>query len=135
MDAMATTFSTTHKYGSNILATTSHKEVNTDVKSDPRMPRTRLRRYLSQYGLRGEALNREVRRIVAGPERRAHSVPEGLYYTWPYGWEPADFTPMMRRIFRGKRTRHLIVIDEAALYYRGSVDWPAGRYSPGGSEL
>ena len=135
MDAMATTFSTTRKYGSNLLAATPHMEVNTDVKSDPRMPRARLRRYLGQYGLRGEALSREVRRIAAGPERRDHNIPEGIYCTWPYGWEPADFTPMMRRIFRGKRTRHLMVIDEAALYYRGSVDWPAGRYARGGSEL
>lgn len=134
-DVMATALSATRKFGSNLFAATSHMEVNTDVKSDPRMPRARLRRYLGQYGLRGEALSREVRRIAAGPARRDHSIPEGIYYTWPYGWEPADFTPMMRRIFHGKRTRHLMVIDEAALYYRGSFDLPAGRYSPGGSEL
>ncbi|HGE6155838.1 MAG: hypothetical protein E7J61_22415, partial [Enterobacter hormaechei] len=35
-----------------------------------------------------------------------------IYYTWPYGWEPCDFTPMMRRIFRGKRTRHVMMSDE-----------------------
>ncbi|MBZ4280852.1 hypothetical protein LAM20_23145, partial [Mycobacterium tuberculosis] len=53
-----------------------------------------------------------VRRIVAGPERRDSTLQVGIYYTWPYGWEPADFTPMMRRIFRGKRTRHVMLFDE-----------------------
>ncbi|EBX5660746.1 hypothetical protein DSQ72_20125 [Salmonella enterica subsp. enterica serovar Montevideo] len=109
---MATAFSTMRKYGMNILTATQHMDINAYVKSDPRMPRTRLRRYLGQYGLRGEALNREVRRIVAGPERRDSTLQEGIYHTWPYGWEPADFTPMMRRIFKGKRTRHVMLFDE-----------------------
>ena len=69
-DLMATAFSTMRKHGMNILTATQHMDINAYVKSDPRMPRTRLRRYLGQYGLRGEALSREVRRIVAGPERR-----------------------------------------------------------------
>ena len=111
-DVMATAFSTMRKYGMNILTATQHMNINAYVKSDPRMPRTRLRRYLGQYGLRCEALSREVRRIVAGPERRDSTLQEGIYYTWPYGWEPADFTPVMRRIFRGKRTRHLMIFDE-----------------------
>ncbi|ENZ0436103.1 MULTISPECIES: hypothetical protein [Enterobacter cloacae complex] len=110
---MATAFSTMRKYGMNILTATQHMDVNAYVNSDLRMPRTRLRRYLGQYGLRGEALNREVRRrIVAGPERRHSTLQEGIYHTWPYGWEPADFTPMMRRIFKGKRTRHVMLFDE-----------------------
>ena len=111
-DVMATAFSTMRKYGSNIINVTQFMDTNAYVKSDPRMPRTRLRRYLGQYGLRGEALKREVRRIVAGPERRDSTRKEGIYHTWPYGWEPADFTPMMRRIFKGKRTRHLMMFDE-----------------------
>ena len=112
-DVMATAFSTMRKYGMNILTATQHMDVNAYVNSDLRMPRTRLRRYLGQYGLRGEALNREVRRrIVSGPERRHSTLQEGIYHTWPYGWEPADFTPMMRRIFKGKRTRHVMLFDE-----------------------
>lgn len=111
-DVMAAAFRTMRKYGMTIITATQHLDVNGYVKSDPRIPRTRLRRYLGQYGLRGEALNREVRRIVAGPERRDSTLQVGIYYTWPYGWEPADFTPMMRRIFRGKRTRHVMLFDE-----------------------
>ncbi|WP_165756330.1 hypothetical protein [Cronobacter sakazakii] len=111
-DVMATAFSTMRKYGSNIIDVTQFMDVNTNVKSDPRMPRTRLRRYLGQYGLRGEALSRELRRIVAGPERPDNTLHAGIYYTWPYGWEPADFTPMMRRIFKGKHTRHVMLFDD-----------------------
>ena len=111
-DVMVTALSTMRKYGMGILTATQHMDINAYVKSDPRMPRTRLRRYLGQYGLHGETLSREVRRIVAGPERRDSTLLEGIYYTWPYGWEPADFTPMMRRIFRGKRTRHVMMFNE-----------------------
>ena len=111
-DVMAAAFRTMRKYGMNIITATQFMDVDAYERSDPRMPRTRLRRYLGQYGLRGEALNREVRRIVAGPERRNNTLNAGIYYTWPYGWEPADFTPMMRRIFRGKRTRHMMMFDE-----------------------
>lgn len=100
-DVMAAAFRTIRRYGMTIITATQHMDVNGYVKTDPRMPRTRLRRYLGQYGLRGEALNREVRRIVAGPERRDSKLKDGIYYTWPYGWEPCDFTPMMRRIFAG----------------------------------
>lgn len=111
-DVMATAFSTMRKYGMNIITAPQFMDVNAYVKSDPRMPRTRLRRYLGQYGLRGEALSREVRRIVAGPDRPDNTLKAGIFYTWLYGWEPADFTPMMRRIFRGKRPRNLIMFDE-----------------------
>src|SRR5690606_20611444 len=111
-DVMDVAFRTMRKYGMNIITVTQHREGHDYVKSNPRMPGTRLRRYLGQYGLRGEALSREVRRIVAGPERRDSTLKDGIYYTWPYGWEPADFTPMMRRIFRGKRTRHVMMFDE-----------------------
>jgi len=55
-DVMATAFSTTRKYGMNILTATQHMDINAYVKSDSRMPRTRLRRYLGQHGLRGETL-------------------------------------------------------------------------------
>lgn len=112
MDAMTTAFSAMRKYGMNIISVTQFMDADSYVRSDPRMPRTRLRRYLGQYGLRGEALNREVRRIVAGPERRDNTLKDGIYFTWPYGWEPADFTPMMRRIFHGKSTRHVMMFDE-----------------------
>ncbi|HAF6252657.1 TPA: hypothetical protein G9E63_004329 [Salmonella enterica] len=109
---MATAFSTMRKYGSNIINVTQFMDTNAYVKSDPRMPRTRLRRYLGQYGLRDEALSAEVRRIVAGPGRPNNTLKAGIFYTWSYGWEPADFTPMMRRMFKGKRTRHVMLFDE-----------------------
>jgi len=96
-DVMASAFSTMRKYGMNVLNATQHMDINAYVKSDPRMPRTRLRRYLGQYGLRGEALSREVRRIVAGPERRDSTLQEGIYCTWPGGREPADFAPCLSR--------------------------------------
>lgn len=117
MDEMATAFRAVRKYGMNIINATQLMDANAYVKSDPRMPRTRLRRYLGQYGLRGEALSREVRRIVAGPEHQDNTLNVGIYYTWPYGWEPADFTPMMRRIFRGKRTRHVMLFDELSTQF------------------
>lgn len=66
---MATAFRTMRKYGSNILTATQHMDINAYVKSEPRMPGTRLRCYPGQYGLRSEALSRDVRRIIAGPER------------------------------------------------------------------
>lgn len=112
MDDFAIALRAVRKYGSNIINVTQFMDVDAYVKSDPRMPRTRLRRYLGQYGLRGEALGREVRRIVAGPERPDNTLKAGIYCTWPYGWEPADFTPVMRRIFRGKHTRHVMMFDE-----------------------
>lgn len=115
MDVMATALRSTRKYGMKLLDVTQFMEVKASVKSDPRMPVTRLRRYLGQYGLRGDALKREVSRIVAGPERRDNLLKTGIYYTWPYGWEYADFTPMMRRMFRGKGTRHVMMFDELPL--------------------
>lgn len=81
MDTIATAFRTMPNYGMTIITATQQMDVNAYVKSDPRMPSTRLRRYLGQYGLRGEALNREVRRIVAGPERRDSKLKDGIYYT------------------------------------------------------
>lgn len=52
---------TMRKYGMNIIAATQYMYVNAYVKSGPWMPRTRLRRYLGQYGLRGEALSVSLR--------------------------------------------------------------------------
>lgn len=112
MAPMTTALNTMRKYGMNITNVTQLMDANDYIKSDPRMPRTRLRRYLGQYGLRGEALSKEVMRIIAGPERRDNTLKVGIYYTWPYGWEPADFTPMMRRIFHGKQARHVMMFDE-----------------------
>ncbi|WP_353614462.1 hypothetical protein [Mangrovibacter phragmitis] len=120
MDVFVKEFSTMRKYGMNIINVTQVMATDSYVKSDPRMPRTRLRRYLGQYGLRGEALSREVRRIVAGPERRDNTLKDGIYCTWPYGWEPADFTPMMRRIFHGKSKRHVMMFDEVPLMYQNT---------------
>ncbi|WP_241689656.1 hypothetical protein [Pantoea agglomerans] len=79
------------------------------------MPRSRLRRYLSQYGMRGEVLYAEVIRIVAGPQKVLDTADTRIHDIGPYGWEPADYTPMMRRIFRGKQTRHFVMFDELSL--------------------
>lgn len=114
MNELAEAFKTMRNTGMKTVMVSQLMDLSSYVKTDPRMPRKRLRRYLGQYGLRGEALNKEVRRIVAGPERPDNILKSGIYYTWPYGWEPADFTPMMRRIFRGKCTRHLMMFDELA---------------------
>ncbi len=65
-----------------------------------------------QYGLRGEALNREVRRIVAGPERRDSTLQEGFTIRGPMAGSLRISRQMMRRIFRGKRTRHVMLFDE-----------------------
>lgn len=82
-DVMATALRTMRKYGMNIITATQLMDVNAYVKSDPQMPGTRLRRYLGQYGLRGEALSREVRRLVAGPERRDNTLKQGFTIRGP----------------------------------------------------
>lgn len=63
---------------------------------------TGIRKYLTRDRVPG----------AVWPARRDSKLKDGIYYTWPYGWEPCDFTPMMRRIFRGKRTRHVMMLDE-----------------------
>src|SRR5699024_7878106 len=90
----------------------------TTVKTAHRMPGKRLRRYLGQSGLRGEALRAEVRHTAAGPQGKDYVVKEGVYYSWPYGWEPEDFTPMMRRIFKGKSPHHIMICDELSLLFK-----------------
>ncbi len=58
--------------------------------SDKRFPVARIRKRLAAYGWRGERLNKEVARIVAGPdilpERRDYSI------IFPYGWEKKQLT-------------------------------------------
>lgn len=105
------------KIGMKTITVSQLMDLSNYVRTDPRMPRNRLRRYLGQFGLRGEALNAEVRRIAAGPGQKDDAVKDGIYYSWPYGWQPADFTPMMRRIFRGKSTRHVVMFDELSAFF------------------
>ncbi|MEH1269052.1 hypothetical protein [Klebsiella pneumoniae] len=66
--------------------------------SDKRFPIARIRKRLAAYGWRGERLNKEVARIVAGPdiyaERNEYSI------IFPYGWEKKQLTREMRRMFR-----------------------------------
>ncbi|EHX0969025.1 hypothetical protein K3O05_004576 [Salmonella enterica] len=68
--------------------------------SDKRFPVARIRKRLAAYGWRGERLNKEVVRIVAGPdilpERRDYSI------IFPYGWEKKQLTREMRRMFLRK---------------------------------
>ncbi|EAO4079877.1 hypothetical protein NCW85_004911, partial [Salmonella enterica] len=77
-----------------------------------RFPIGRIRKRLASYGWRGERLNQEVARIVAGPD----IFPERSDYSiiFPYGWERNQLTPEMRRMFPRKsgRRRVLIMPDE-----------------------
>ncbi|WP_346704544.1 hypothetical protein [Escherichia coli] len=79
--------------------------------SDKRFPIARIRKRLAAYGWRGERLNKEVARIVAGPdifvERNEYSI------IFPYGWEKKQLTREMRRMFPRKTGRRaLIMLDE-----------------------
>lgn len=79
--------------------------------SDNRFPIGRIRKRLSSYGWRGERLNQEVARIVAGPD----ILPERNDYSiiFPYGWERNQLTPEMRRMFPRKTGRRvLLMLDE-----------------------
>lgn len=104
---------TWRKFSPGIFAATqSVEDFRDSVKSDWKMPRSLLRRYLSQYGVRGDALRAEVIRIITGPQKVLDTAYTRIHVTGPYGWEPADYTRMMRRIFRGKEIRHLLMFDE-----------------------
>ena len=59
MDDLVNTFKTMHKYGTGIVAVSQKLDMSNFIKSEPRMPWQRLRRYLGQYGMR----------IAAGPLR------------------------------------------------------------------
>ncbi|MBD5662143.1 hypothetical protein [Citrobacter freundii] len=76
--------------------------------SDKRFPVGRIRKRLATYGWRGERLNKEVARIVAGPdilpERRDASI------IFPYGWEKKQLTREMRRMFPRKSGRRVMII-------------------------
>lgn len=84
--------------------------------SDKRFPVGRIRKRLAAYGWRGERLNKEVARIVAGPnilpERRDASI------IFPYGWEKQQLTREMRRMFPHKSGRRvMIMLDELHLLF------------------
>ncbi|QNQ22900.1 hypothetical protein HF650_24330 (plasmid) [Kosakonia sp. SMBL-WEM22] len=85
--------------------------------SDNRFPVGRIRKRLAAWGWRGERLNQEVARIVAGPDHRdAHREP-GYSIIFPYGWERKQLTPEMRRMFPRKTGRRvLIMLDELNQY-------------------
>ncbi|MFJ5461853.1 hypothetical protein AB6D34_18405 [Pectobacterium brasiliense] len=116
---MSAALRTMRKYGMNIASGSQDKKCISAVNADPKMPRKRLRRYLSQYGLRGEALHTEVTRIVEGPDRVTAPLEMGNYTLWPYGWQSADLTRKMRRIFKGKSKRVCIMFDEASWLFKG----------------
>ncbi|MFH5035350.1 hypothetical protein ACOY9F_22680 [Citrobacter portucalensis] len=84
--------------------------------SDKRFPIARIRKRLAAYGWRGARLNKEVARIVAGPdllpERRDYSI------IFPYGWEKKQLTREMRRMFPRKTGRRaLIMLDELHQFF------------------
>lgn len=113
MSDIAAAFTTARKYSLRLLSV-SQPALTDFIITEHRMPRSRLRRYLGQFALRGQALRAEVRSIAAGSAYKEAVVSPGINHTWPYGWQPGDFTPMMRRIFRGKSTRDLVMSDEVA---------------------
>ncbi|HAV2128579.1 TPA: hypothetical protein JHJ64_004484 [Enterobacter cloacae] len=80
--------------------------------SDRNFPIARIRKRLAAFGWRGERLNNEVARIVAGPDDK--SIQTGNYnIIFPYGWEKRQLTREMRRMFPRKSGRRvLIMLDE-----------------------
>ncbi|MBL2299797.1 hypothetical protein ELI98_29800 [Klebsiella pneumoniae] len=62
--------------------------------SDKRFPIARIRKRLAAYGWRGERLNKEVARIVAGPDIYAERNEYNIIF--PYGWEKKQLTREMR---------------------------------------
>lgn len=85
--------------------------------SDNRFPVGRIRKRLVARGWRGERLNQEVARIVAGPDQRDAHRELGYSIIFPYGWERKQLTPEMQRMFSRKTGRRvLIVLDELNQY-------------------
>lgn len=85
--------------------------------SDKRFPIARIRKRLAAYGWRGERLNKEVARIIAGPDERNRQT--GNYsIIFPYGWEKQQLTCEMRRMFPRKTGRRvLIMLDELHQFF------------------
>lgn len=86
--------------------------------SDKNFPIARIRKRLAAFGWRGERLNNEVARIVAGPDDT--SIQTGNYnIIFPYGWEKKQLTREMRRMFPRKSGRRvLIMLDELHQLYK-----------------
>ncbi len=66
MDDMASAQKTMRKYGEQLITISQEISEATTVKNAHRMPGKRLRCYLGQSGLRGEALRAEVRHTGKG---------------------------------------------------------------------
>lgn len=79
------------------------------VRTDHCMLWMHLRRYLGLFGLRAA-----VSRIAGGPENKESTFSPEIIHTWPCGRETTDFTSMMCRIFREKRTWYIVTPDEMA---------------------
>ncbi|WP_432341915.1 hypothetical protein [Yersinia enterocolitica] len=87
---------------------TIHQDVNDFVNapsSDPKFPRNKVRRYLSQYGFRGAKLKAEVERTSTFNSSKGD-------WKYPYGWSEHDLTGPMRRMFGLNRKRNLAILDE-----------------------
>lgn len=86
--------------------------------SDKRFPVGRIRKRLASYGWRGERLNQEVARIVAGPDDKAGQGGHEDSIIFPYGWERKQLTRAMRRMFPQRTGRRvLIMLDELHLLF------------------
>ncbi|EDB4569432.1 hypothetical protein A7C82_17005 [Salmonella enterica subsp. enterica serovar Panama] len=71
---------------------------------------------LAAYGWRGERLNKEVARIVAGPDIFAERSECSIIF--PYGWEKQQLTREMRRMFPHNTGRRvLIMMDELHQFF------------------
>ncbi|ECG3146340.1 hypothetical protein AZH90_004369 [Salmonella enterica subsp. enterica serovar Legon] len=84
-------------------------------QSDKAFPVRKIRRALSSFGWRGDALRKELDRIVAGPDAR--DAEPGIMVVYPYGWEKKALTREMRRMFpQNSGKRQLLMIDELHLW-------------------
>ncbi len=117
MNMKDTFLRTARKHNINLAEVTQNMEAFKKCSySNPRLRHRLLRRYLSDFGFRGAALNAEVKRIVAGPEK--HLVHEGsIWNSYPYGWDERQFTRAMKRIFKGRGKRTMLMMDELHLYW------------------
>ena len=80
-------------------------------------PIAHIRKRLAAFGWRGERLNNEVARIVAGPDDKSMQT-GNCNIIFPYGWEKKQLTREVRRMFSRKTGRRmLIMLDELHQFF------------------
>ena len=106
-----------------ITATQSLADFEARMRSDPRYPRSHVRRFLSAHGLRGAVLRAELDRITNGYMDWVKAQGEGFDFmqqkelpSYPYGWRKPAMTRLMKRMFHGMgREQVNVILDE--FYY------------------